>query len=100
MTKDIIKKRVLKYYELEKKSGFLLIGISAICMITIFLAKNSLSESFFEGLMYPLVILSIIEFVIGINIVVLNSKKEKEWENTASDDRGIFSCLPHFKSKI
>ena len=90
MTQDIVKSRVHKYFDQEKKAGFLFIGFAVICMITTYLTEGLLSKTLSIGIMTPLRILSFIQFIVGIECVFTNSKKEKEWENIATENRFTF----------
>lgn len=97
--KDILKNRILKYYDLEKKAGFTFIGFSTACLLVVFLTMNALPYPLWRGIASPLIIMALLHLIAGSSIVVINSKKEKEWENTPNSDRTNFlaSEFPRIK---
>ena len=90
MTKDIVKNRVLKYYDLEKKSGAILLGFAVLCMLFSYITENLLPKSLWTGMMLPLRVMALIHFVVGLDTVVTNSKKEKNWKNISEENRFNF----------
>lgn len=87
---DIVSNRVFKYYDLEKKTGLLIISFSTICLVSPYLTESILPKRLYISMMLPIRIMALIQLAIGLVILVTNSQKEKEWKNIDQENRFSF----------